>query len=205
MDLHVEIYINNSLTLIMSINALKVFVGKSIKNQMTTFCGGYGPEFDGNSILLEVEVNKYIYTGSSIFEFITHDEIVTFISNVGINDVPYPYAIDCNDTYYLLEEKVVAHYIHPPFESDPYRIYYDKHNIITIDTQKQYKGLIAFFIGDDPYNLTYMSNPSKSYNLCKTISEHIVIEKENGTKYDLSKQEYCDIINEFGNIRDSNH
>lgn len=209
--LHVEIYINDSSTLIMSIYALKVFIGKSIKNQMTIYSGGYGSQFDGNSILLQTGVNKYIYIGSSIFEFTSYNEIVIFISNVGNNDVPYPYAVDCDDTYYLLIEKVVAHHIHPTFNPDPYRIYYDKSKIINIKTQKQYKNIVAYYLLDtkckdenednnESYNLSYMSNPSERYDLLKNDSLRVVIKKEDGKKYELSKQEYCDIINEFGDM-----
>ena len=32
----------------------KVFIGKSVKNEMTKFSGGYGKYFDGNSILLNI-------------------------------------------------------------------------------------------------------------------------------------------------------
>lgn len=57
----------------MSIKALKVFIGQSIKNQMTEYSECYGLHYDGNSILLQVENNKYVYIGDSIFEFTTHN------------------------------------------------------------------------------------------------------------------------------------
>ena len=37
---------------------LQIFIGKSYKNEMTTFSGGYGDEWDGNSILLKIDKKK---------------------------------------------------------------------------------------------------------------------------------------------------
>ena len=71
---------------------------------MTKFSGGYGKFFDGNSILLKLSKNKYVYIGSVIYSFTSYNEITTFISPVGNSDVPYPYAIDEKNNYYLLLE-----------------------------------------------------------------------------------------------------
>ena len=71
---------------------------------MTKFSLGYGEKFDGNSILLKLSKNKYVYIGSLIYSFNAYNEITTFISPVGNNDVPYPYAIDEKNNYYLLSE-----------------------------------------------------------------------------------------------------
>ena len=40
----------------------EVFIGKSPVNAMTTFSGGHGPRFDGNSILLKRE-KDYVFVG----------------------------------------------------------------------------------------------------------------------------------------------
>ena len=40
----------------------EVFIGKSPVNAMTTFSGGHGPRFDGNSVLLKRE-NDYVFVG----------------------------------------------------------------------------------------------------------------------------------------------
>ena len=36
---------------------------------MTNFSGGYGPKFDGNSILLQIDSNKYVFVGHNLYEF----------------------------------------------------------------------------------------------------------------------------------------
>lgn len=50
-----------------------------------------------------------------------------FASPVGNSDVPYPYAVDRNGSYYLLIEGVVLHRVPP--SSDPYDWYYRSENM----------------------------------------------------------------------------
>lgn len=106
----------------------QVFIGKSPRNQMTEFSGGYGKEFDGNSILLNIENLKYVYIGKCIFSFNTISPIVTYNSPVGNNDVPYPYAVDTEGRHYLMIENVILDKV--PSGQDPYRFFYDNNTVI---------------------------------------------------------------------------
>lgn len=102
---------------------------------MTISSGGYGKEFDGNSILINTDRNNYVFIGSRIYSFQAKYEIVEYISPVGNNDVPYPYAIDKNKNIYLMEENIILHndkinkldHSHSSLDliQDPYRYYYD--------------------------------------------------------------------------------
>ena len=62
----------------------------------TPVCVECGDEtFDGNSILFEIKDQEYIFVGQTIYYFITKpnkDKIVKFISNMGPNNVQYPFA-----------------------------------------------------------------------------------------------------------------
>ena len=83
---------------------ITVFIGKSPLNDMTGFSGGHGPRFDGNTILLEITAAKvdtwrYAQIDSCIYEFSTDEPIHTYISSVGNNCVPYPYAESDNWCY----------------------------------------------------------------------------------------------------------
>lgn len=84
---------------------LQIFIGKSELNKMTEFSESYGPEWDGNSILLKIKEDsgKYTYAmiGCSIYEFETDEPIIDFVSSVGNNCVPYPYAVSENYAYSL--------------------------------------------------------------------------------------------------------
>jgi len=65
----------------------------------------------GNSILICVSGDKYIYIGSEIYSFETgngkENEIVKYISPIGSNDVPYPYAISGKYTYLMIEDVIL--------------------------------------------------------------------------------------------------
>jgi len=73
----------------------KIFIGKDRK---------LGRKFDGNSILLQLSKDKYVYIGSWIYEFIAKDDrIVAYYSQVGNSDVPYPVALGEKNVYFMLE------------------------------------------------------------------------------------------------------
>ena len=76
-------------------NVKKIFIGKDRK---------LGKKFDGNSILLQLSRDKYVYIGSWIYEFIAkNDRIVAYYSQVGNSDVPYPVALGEKNAYFMLE------------------------------------------------------------------------------------------------------
>ena len=100
----------------------EVFVGISHLCPLTVLSGEYDRvnEFkeEGNSLLFHIGDLKYIFAGIEVFEFKAVDEIVAFVSPVGANDFPYPYAIDRTGRHYLMLEKKQG-YI------DPYHSFYD--------------------------------------------------------------------------------
>ena len=58
--------------------------------------------FDGNSILLECEDSKYIYiSGLEIFDFMSSDKIIDYISLMGNNMTPYVFAVGSRYTYFI--------------------------------------------------------------------------------------------------------
>ena len=99
---------------------------------MTKFSGGHGKKFDGNSILLNISNNKYIYICDIIQEFTSYSKIIKFVSPVGNNDVPYPYAVDDKNNTYLFSENLCINNkthnnkfnINKKYDN-PYDYYYD--------------------------------------------------------------------------------
>lgn len=93
------------LDLIKFYKPVKIFIGKSILNDMTQLLNTFGKEFDGNTILLHLSKNTYVYIGDGIYEFNIplNDEIINYYSIIGNNDVPYPVAIGKKYLYFLLE------------------------------------------------------------------------------------------------------
>jgi hypothetical protein len=109
----------------------KVFIGLSPLNSMTSHSRGHGPNFDGNSVLLHENELNYVYVGESVKRFQAITPIVQYVSPVGNNDVPYPYAIDKLNNYYLMIENVVLNSAHMLVE-EPYNYYYHA-DLITDD------------------------------------------------------------------------
>ena len=91
MKLLIRFYIQkNQLNMkkIIILNA-KTFLWKKSKNKLTISSGGYGAKFTGNSILLQITQNKYVFIGDKIFSFAPKSEIKKFVSPIGNSDVPY--------------------------------------------------------------------------------------------------------------------
>jgi hypothetical protein len=61
----------------------------------------------GNSILISTNIDQYIYIGSEIYSFQTgtsaDEQIENYISLIGNNDVPYPFATSKKYTYLMIE------------------------------------------------------------------------------------------------------
>jgi hypothetical protein len=61
-------------------------------------------KYPGNTILLHVKPNEYVFIGHSIYLFkLKDDKIVKYYSPVGPSDVPYPYAVGEKNTYFMLD------------------------------------------------------------------------------------------------------
>ena len=81
-----------------------IFIGKSKVCQMTEFSGAADndSDFEGNTLLQEVEDRKYVYTsGLEVIEFGTDDKILDYISLMGNNMVPYAIMLGEKYTYFL--------------------------------------------------------------------------------------------------------
>ena len=57
----------------------------------------------GNTILLHLSGNKYMYVGESIYEFTMEDEFEAYYSMMGRNDVPYPVLLGSKYVYMMLD------------------------------------------------------------------------------------------------------
>jgi hypothetical protein len=111
---------------IASFNPKTTFIGKSPKNKMTRFSHGYGNRFDGNSILLELSTNNYVFIGWEIYSFKSLSKIIKFVSPIGGSSVVYPYGIDKNNNFYLLTADVILQdFKFSKNYDEPYGFYYD--------------------------------------------------------------------------------
>lgn len=138
-----------------------IWIGKSPKIEMTLFSGGYGKKFEGNSILVETGNLEYVFIGGNIFSFKSIAPIKTYVSPVGNNDVPYPYAVDSDGYIYLMIENVI---IHPNKKTkelfdkgdEPYSVYYKINHIgdpqIKLSKDEFNYDIVGLVVGDEIKN-----------------------------------------------------
>lgn len=86
--------------------------------------------FIGNSLLLQLSGNKYIYIGSEIYEFTMEDKYESYFSMIGRNDVPYPVILGSENVYFML-----------------YKCYVPRSNFPAIKTKVQWENAYAYFYG----------------------------------------------------------
>merc|ERR1712232_277922 len=125
--------------------------------------------FKGNSILLQKAADTYIYLGEHIQSFKTSAEIVKYVSPVGNSGVPYPFAVDTDNRFYLMIEDVVLDNVPAEQHEDPYDYYYMMTVDVSIPKSRRsqedesmiFQGIKKYFIGEEQYTLSYNPNPEK--------------------------------------------
>lgn len=191
-------------------NVEHIFIGKSPICNITLYYEVYGPEFDGNTILLHIKNNEYVYIGNDVYKFKSISKIITYNSPVGRNYVPNPYAVDKNNNVYILGQEVIMtnynfkkNIIYKNALAD---YYYDIH-YITHQHKKIYNPLNIkyFYVDGDKYNLNYCVNPGEYYDkLADFINGYKgiikIVYNDNKEKI-LNRQDYIDIITKFGKMK----
>ena len=105
----VFIYKNNKYTkLVKKYIVKKVFIGRSSGPPYADHSKKDAKHFVGNTILLKLSKNKYVYIGGTIYEFIINDSIYRYFSLIGRNDVPYPVLLGTDNVYFMLDKKYVS-------------------------------------------------------------------------------------------------
>jgi len=62
----------------------------------------------GNSVLIQISENTYVFIGTSIYEFTSRDRILEYYSWLTHNDVAYPIALGQQYVYNLLDRKFLG-------------------------------------------------------------------------------------------------
>lgn len=185
-------YVSTYTNFVTSFTPQKVFIGQSPLNEMTKYSAGHGDDFDGNSILLKMNINEYIFIGDRIFSFRANHEIVTFVSPIGNNDVPYPYAIDTENNYYFLIG-TDSGMLKTTNDGDPYDYYY-----AVLDHIGESENVECIYIGEDRYKITSSANPEKKYDgLIKRIGGPIYIKFKGEDEKNISKNEYVKLLENY--------
>lgn len=191
----------------------KVFIGESPLNDTTEFSGCYGDDFLGNSFLLHMGDLEYIFIGEKVFSFQALSEITQYVSPIGNNDVPYPYAVDNQNRVYLVAENVIVQMTADQISNipmfDPYSDCYYSQHLITADhglysshdPAPTFQDIKEFYIGNKSYTMTYEPYPENDYDRLIGMNKGpISVLLTNGTKKKLSKEEYVDLMVDFGDL-----
>ncbi len=181
----------------------KLFVGKSPLTPMTEFSGGHGKDFDGNSILIQTESLRYVFVGHVIYSFDAISPIVSYVSEVGNNDVPYPYAVDEHDNVYLMIENVIVK--NNIGTTDPYSdLFY--HPVNKSSRIAEATGGIVSLIGTDydcdqydreqTYRVSWQRDAKAHYNR-PWMSDLRAVYNDGTTRY-LSENDYIIMMSQIG-------
>lgn len=107
-----------------TITADELFIGK--KSPTGGYDGLRPSKAEGNSILLKIG-SKYMFIGHEIYECtpIDEDNIIAYYSDIGNNDVPYPYAVGKTHVYIMLNKVAVEKSYFDMKENIYQQFYYD--------------------------------------------------------------------------------
>jgi hypothetical protein len=150
---------------------------------MTIFSGGHCKRFDSNSILLKLRDLTYLYIGHKVYSFKSKAEIVEYISPVGNNLVPYPYAIDADGRHYLMNDYFVINEIPKKYANKVPEYAVQLAKIPDAD----------LFIDGERYELVYRSKHKKSWtdNHKKEIAIY-------GKRIHVPTREFYNVLQKFG-------
>jgi hypothetical protein len=120
----------------------------------------------GNSILVHVSGNNYMYIGHEIYEFQMEDTVDTYFSIVGNSDVPYPVLLGTENAYFMLDRCYV-----PRSEFDPKMTKAEWE-----DAYQRYYGYADAMTGESPPKGVRADGMEKK---CKKMKGfHIVVKRE---------------------------
>lgn len=114
----------------------KIFIGENPATEIKRFDSACGKKYEGNTILLHITRDVYAFIKIDILLFKTNNEkIIKYVSQVGNNDFPYPYAISDKNHYIIVEGKIIPN---KEVVGDPINYFYnlDKKKVKTLKTIK---------------------------------------------------------------------
>ena len=175
-----------------------IWVGKSPIIPMTELSEGHGQEFDGNTILVNpCDSDSYVFIGSTIESFVPLHPIVDFVSPVGHNDIPYPFAIDSHQNCYLFTEHVIVK--NCVNNENPYDDFYKIANLSdSLNPFVFHSKLIkALGMGEHVLILAYSPFPEKDYDRLASSLGYPFLIYDDDTTEQLSKEIYCELMESF--------
>ena len=164
----------------------RVLWGNSPENRMTRLSGGVGPDWDRNTVLFQITDREYVFVGCKVVRFRTRAPIQEYLSPVGNNAVPYPYAKDSRGDVYLMLDGVSFQWDeHADADTDPYTYYY---------ANVRMEGSLN--VGEEPFQLLYKPDPWTEYERIRHIvpgNPEVFFVSREGETTPLTKNGYVDM------------
>lgn len=183
-------------------NYQKVFIGNDKNN----------PQFAGNTILVNVKYNEYIFISGAIISFQSINKINSFVSGRQKGGSPYPYAKDVNNNIYLFQDLTIIKN-NSSFQAettqykDPYDYYYN-HILITQDEGirppkqpkiKNFMNVNKAFIDDESFTLKYEPFAEESYDdKIPNFGDKMFVTDSKGKKKQMVKSIYVELMKRYG-------
>ena len=197
--------------------AKNIMIGKSPKCNLTS-TGTFGSEFDGNTILLHLRHDKYVYIGKEIIKFTAFGEINEFVSPVDVDRIPYSYAVDGKNNTYLFNEQIVLMNLTSKNYSNPYDYYEDhrtivssksksskkpKHTISLSLDEKDPEQLIEIYVSDEQLCVKHESRSAMLYNRLTGNEKnkmYVVFSNEPDKMVSIDIGDFKKILSKFGSV-----
>jgi len=166
----------------------------------------FDSDVDGNSILVVHTDGSVTYIGSTVYRFQPRSPITTFVSPIGNNDVPYPYALDQHSNYYFFAENIVVNPGHIVNQDEPYSHdggLYGLMNMTGFEGIVQYKALGEF---GGPYNMTWRPRTGNQFRMYDHNdryignAEYVVVEKSGGVREHMTRIMLQQLYNRFAAV-----
>ena len=90
--------------LVKKLTVKEIYVGQSPCIPAADACGAFAK---GNTLLLHVSHNTYMYVGETIYEFTMDDKVDKYYSLIGNNDAPYPVLLGTKNVYFMLDHEMM--------------------------------------------------------------------------------------------------
>ena len=127
------------------------------------------------SFLFKIEELKLIYVGEKLDAFETNDEIVNYSSDLGFNDIKYPFAYSEENIYFMLHQKCIPlqEYKTSAEKNDCHYLYRKNDELKGDNLTDENERIIEY--GND-FIICKVFHDRDSTNLLVNVSENIIID-----------------------------
>lgn len=164
----------------------------------------------GNSVLLQLDAQTYLWIANLILTFEAFSPIVDFESPVFGSDMPYAWARDEEGSTYVLLEYVVLPKNAFAVHVNPHSWFYDHRNI-TKDlcrippVEARYPNsldIVEAHIGRERFTLSWHAAPRNHYDwMIGKKKKKFVIKNSKGEQRELSCDEYVELMDDWMHAR----